>query len=319
MNIHYTQSYGNSELTIGNCDRIAISYKHSIGRFVIERNRITVHGNYLPHNPEVCELYNFLREKGFDRIRSQSKKIQTSGSDAGVSIIVHIKSAGFRHEVRNSEKNTLLAKDRPNFEAIDRAITSFNTRNVLAQNIVVRVIIDKSAVSHFLDRGHSMSLFIPDTVTPLVHPETKKERNLKIPKRLLFTLQPVRAIGSARSIGENRERVDSIVVEPTGEVIVKRAFLPLGTYRLQMVSYFEDDSPFDEESHCDEDDDEFNKAHAAEFSFTTPSELTVQRCESATFGTTASLVLDPLGNAESVLRVSIVDTSKQLLVSLQRL
>lgn len=331
MKMLHTQSYGNSELTIGNCDRIALSYKHCTGRFVIERSRLTVYAHYSLKVPQVCELYNFLKDKGFNRIRSQAKKIQTSGSDAGISIIVNIKSAGFRHEVRNSEKNTLSNKDRPTFDAIDRAITTFNTRNILDQNILVQVIVDRSAVAHFLERGHSMSLFIPETVGTVPNPETNTERRVKFSKRLLFTLQPARAIRSARSVGgagdHTRARLDTMVFEPQGEVTIKRAFLPLGTYHLQLVSHFEDDLSDEDtdehDSHLDGEDDEFEKAHAAEFCFTTASEFTVQHSDVATISsgtsTLANVIMEPLDKVESLLRVSIDDRTKRLLVKIEKL
>lgn len=99
IEIKYFKSFTNSELTVGNC--LTIELNNSNGIYSIEKDQCKTLSKYSITTQDIISLWeNYFKKFEFTSITNQQKKFNTSGSDAGRSITVSVKSIQFRKEVR---------------------------------------------------------------------------------------------------------------------------------------------------------------------------------------------------------------------------
>lgn len=109
IEIKYFESFTNSELTFGNCKTIEIV--NSKGTYSIEKDQCKTLSQYSITSEDMKSLWeNYFQKYEFLSMKNQQKKFNTSGSDAGKSIIVSVKSIPFRKEVRFVSISSNLTK-----------------------------------------------------------------------------------------------------------------------------------------------------------------------------------------------------------------
>eukprot|EP01027_Heterolobosea_sp_BB2_P010625 GEZU01015567.1.p1 GENE.GEZU01015567.1~~GEZU01015567.1.p1 ORF type:complete len:265 (-),score=84.98 GEZU01015567.1:251-1045(-) len=232
---------------------------------------VAVYCDYVIPDEAIKLLYNLFRNKEFDKITSvQSKISKTSGSDAGTTIVLDLKSANYRYEVKSTERNTIVAKYKENFAAIDEGVREFNKKNLNEHNVVVTVRVDKTIADYYFKED------IP--VTAYALPKEGK------PKRKLFTIQPIKAAplqqnedlkdprrGSFHGLTFERRQSRNLELD----YVIKRVYVPLGTCHLVLAPGFDDEEDENDEDDAAANNDEERQKKAElerKFTFRTPTE-----------------------------------------------